>query len=198
MELTFIRHFPTLGNLLHQYIGSTDEAIEESIAKMILENLPFTYPDAEFVVISPMKRCIQTAKMIYPNLTYLSCPEFRECDFGQYECKTYEELKDEKEYQKWIESEGERAFPGGETREKFRKRCVEKMEKLMDYLIKEKFEKVSLIVHGGTIMSLLSAFDKEQRGFYEWQVANGYGYQITVDENLWKSGEKHFQNIRKL
>ena len=198
MELTFIRHFPTPGNLLRQYIGSTDESIDECTAKTILENLTFTYPDAEFVVISPMKRCIQTAKMIYPNLTYLSCPEFRECDFGKYECKTYEELKDEKEYQKWIESEGAYPFPDGESREDFRKRCVEGMEMIMDHLIKESFEKVSLIVHGGTIMSILSTFDKTQRGFYDWQVTNGYGYQVTIDENLWKSRERYFQNIRKL
>ena len=31
MELIFIRHFPTKGNRLKQYIGKTDESLDESM-----------------------------------------------------------------------------------------------------------------------------------------------------------------------
>ncbi|MBQ7537552.1 MAG: histidine phosphatase family protein [Treponema sp.] len=35
-------------------------------------------------------------------------PSFREIDFGDFEMKSYEELKDNPEYQKWLEGEAER------------------------------------------------------------------------------------------
>lgn len=59
----------------------------------------------------------------------------RECDFGQFEGKTYEQLKKNAAYIKWLKSGGITAFPGGEDQEEFRKRCVEGMKKQVRFLI---------------------------------------------------------------
>ncbi|MDO4515423.1 MAG: histidine phosphatase family protein, partial [Lachnospiraceae bacterium] len=99
MELVLIRHFPTPGNGKRQYIGSTDEELDQL---RIPELLP-VYPDVEQVVCSPMKRCIQTAELLYPGRKMLVWDEFREMDFGDYEGKTFEELKSEPAYQAWLE-----------------------------------------------------------------------------------------------
>lgn len=74
------------------------------------------YPKADIVFASPMKRCIMTAEAIYPNQEMILCEGFKEMDFGDFEGKSYEELKDNPDYINWIESGGEIAFPNGERK----------------------------------------------------------------------------------
>ena len=138
MEVIFIRHLPTPGNEKKQYIGRTDEALSHRAVtsfrkkrEMYLKNLKETdgesisfYPPAEMIVASPMKRCVQTAELIYPGQKIVTEPELRECDFGRFEGKTYEELKGDPAYIAWLESGGTLAFPEGEDQETFRNRCA--------------------------------------------------------------------------
>ena len=64
MKLIFIRHGKTAGNLERRYIGRTDEPLcDEGIAEILGKE----YHDADIVVASPMKRCVQTAELIYPH-----------------------------------------------------------------------------------------------------------------------------------
>ena len=192
MEIVFVRHFPTPGNRLRRYIGSTDEHLDmEAIKKGF-------YLSVECVVASPMKRCLETASIIYPTHKPMLCELMKECDFGIFEAKCYEELKDEPAYQKWLKSGGEAAFPGGESRSDFQRRCVRGLEEMLPNLMQKKYQKVAFVVHGGTIMAVLSAFDKEKREFYHWQVANGEGYEVHVDDEAWMKGEKYFTEIRKI
>ena len=84
MRVVLIRHSKTAGNLKGRYIGTTDEPLcEEGIR--LLEGK--TYPAAELVYVSPMKRCRETASLIYPTLTQREEPLLRECDFGDFENK---------------------------------------------------------------------------------------------------------------
>ena len=191
MELIFIRHFKTKGNRLRQYIGVTDEPLDQPV-------LLREYPDANTVVVSPLKRCIQTAELIYPGKGQMICPGLRECDFGEFEKKTYEELKNHPAYQKWLDSGGAAAFPGGEGREAFVKRSVAAFEEAVRKLMENGCRRASFVVHGGTIMAVLSEFDREKRDFYQWQVANGEGFLAKLDETDWKSGKKQLTEIRKI
>ena len=191
MELIFIRHFKTKGNRLRQYIGVTDEPLDQPV-------LLREYPNADTVVVSPLKRCIQTAELIYPGKGQMICPGLRECDFGEFEKKTYEELKNHPAYQKWLDSGGAAAFPGGEGREAFVKRSVAAFEEAVRKLMENGCRRASFVVHGGTIMAVLSEFDREKRDFYQWQVANGEGFLAKLDETDWKSGKKQLTEIRKI
>ena len=191
MELIFIRHLKTKGNRLRQYIGVTDEPLDQPV-------LLREYPNADTVVVSPLKRCIQTAELIYPGKGQMICPGLRECDFGEFEKKTYEELKNHPAYQKWLDSGGVTAFPGGEGREAFVKRSVAAFEEAVRKLMENGCRRASFVVHGGTIMAVLSEFDREKRDFYQWQVANGEGFLAKLDETDWKSGKKQLTEIRKI
>lgn len=74
MRVVLIRHSKTAGNLKGRYIGTTDEPLcEEGIR--LLEGK--TYPAAELVYVSPMKRCRETASLIYPTLTQREEPLLR-------------------------------------------------------------------------------------------------------------------------
>ena len=94
MKIILIRHGMTEGNLKRRYIGTTDEDLINT------DCLKGDYPKCERVVASPLKRCIQTAEYIYPNVDIEICDKLKECDFGDFENKSYEDLKDNPDYQR--------------------------------------------------------------------------------------------------
>ena len=120
MKIIFIRHGQTKGNEEKRYIGRTDESLSQKGIEEIKNRL---YPGVDTVLVSPMKRCVETAKIIYPDSKYIICNDFRECDFGIFEGKNYDELKNDSDYQKWIDSMGTMAIPQGESHEQFKTRC---------------------------------------------------------------------------
>ena len=53
---------------------------------------------------------------------------------------------------------------------------------------RENLQSAALIVHGGTIMTLMEAWGRPERDFYSWHVKNGHCYVTETDEKLWQSG----------
>lgn len=108
LKIYLIRHGKTQGNLSGKYIGSrTDEPLcEEGIRELKGK----TYPQAQILFVSPMKRCIQTAELLYPGLEQRKIPLLQECDFGDFENKNYKELSGNPDYQAWIDSGGTLPF----------------------------------------------------------------------------------------
>ena len=199
----------TAGNLKKRYIGRTDESLcPEGIVLLksyIQKNL---YPEVQRVYVSPMKRCMETAKLIFKENFY-EVEELRECDFGIFENKNYKELSDCPEYQAWIDSGGTLAFPGGESREAFIARCVDGMELVMEQIrqqlayracpkcretedngmIQEPLP-VAAVVHGGTIMALLSHYCGGDYFSYQVKNAEGYHLRLSLQENKMELKEK--------
>ena len=116
---------------------------------------------------------------------------------GQFEGKTYEQLKKNAAYIKWLKSGGITAFPGGEDQEEFRKRCVEGMKKQVRFLIARHVKYAAFVVHGGTIMAVMHALYEEKKDFYNWQVENGSGYLVSVSEKEWENGIELLKNAEK-
>lgn len=174
-----IRHGETKANQEHRYLGRTDEELsKEGKEKLLSFKEKQAYPSVEKVFISPMQRCKQTAELLYPNQEATSILEWVEMDFGAFEGKNYIELKDDVRYQAWIDSNGTLPFPEGESREAFIQRCQNGFEKMLEELMKKNFSKIGAIVHGGTIMALLSTYCGGD--YFDYQVANGKGYICTV------------------
>lgn len=181
MIIHLIRHGKTPGNEEKRYIGVTDEALSENGVESIREKI---YPSCEAVVVSPMKRCLQTAELIYSGeqiQKQMVVPDFRETDFGLFEGKNYMELSGNALYQQWIDSNGTMDFPEGESIQGFKNRVLQAFQDLQENLML--FETVSFVVHGGTIMTLLECYEKKH-GYYDWQCKNGCGYTVE-----WKDGE---------
>ena len=174
MELYFIRHGKTAGNLEKRYIGVTDEPLCGA-GRLELETR--RYPAARAVVASPLRRCLETASIIYPDKTPLLCRGLRECDFGAFEGKNYDDLNGAPVYQQWIDSGGKMAFPGGEDMAGFCARTASAFEELVPSLA----DKTAFVVHGGTIMALLERYALPQREFYDYRTENGGGYIVDFD-----------------
>ena len=199
MDLILISHLKTTCNEKRHFIGITDEELSEQEVLNFKQKYKIdSYPQVEQVIVSPMKRCIQTAELIYPKNQITQEELLKECDFGIFEGKTYEDLKDRAEYQAWLDSGGTIAFPEGEEQKEFRSRCVRGMLRQVDRLCKENVESAAFVVHGGTIMAVLEQLAEEQKDFYHWQVENGGGYRTLVNEDEWNSGIHRFRKIQKL
>ena len=96
MKIYFIRHGRTPGNKKKRYVGRTDESLCEEEALRLANSC---FPKVDKVYTSSMKRCIETAQILYPDQDPIVVDHLQECDFGAFEYKNYEELKDEKAYQ---------------------------------------------------------------------------------------------------
>ena len=169
MELYFIRHGRTPGNKEKRYIGRTDESILPESAADLRECAArgkYGYPEVLFV--SPMKRCIETADIIYPGMEMHIIRDFRECDFGSFEGKKYRELSGNPDYQKWIDSGGTMSFPEGESMEEMTNRVMKGFYKALDVA---NGRDAAFVVHGGTIMAVMSRIDGGN--FYDYQLDNG-------------------------
>lgn len=181
LNITLMRHGITRGNLLRRYIGSTDEPLYEEGIKVIKKIKP---PETQVVISSPLRRCVQTANLLFPNKEIIIKENLRECEFGDFENKNYRELCENKDYQAWIDSNATLPFPNGESVEAFKRRCKEEFEKTIMGLLNKDEKSAVFVIHGGTIMSIMESFADEKKGYYEWSVKNLEGYRFEVDEKM--------------
>lgn len=174
MKWVLIRHGQTQGNLEHRYIGCrTDEPLCEAGVTALLR---CTRPAVGKVFASPMRRCLETAALLYPGVPVEVIDDFQECDFGEFENKNYAELNGRADYQAWIDSGGEMPFPGGESRAAFAQRCVAAFEKICQQQVD-----CALIAHGGTLMAIMERFAHPKGGYYDFQVKNAEGFILYDD-----------------
>ena len=182
-------------NLEGRYMGRTDQPLAEE-GRRHIEELWSESPEADLIVVSPMKRCIETAEVMFPDMDpegFIRIPEWREMDFGQFEGKNYEELNGNPVYQKWIDSGGTERFPGGEDKAVFTERVsagFKEFIRIVGPLAGNDTINVAAVVHGGTIMALLSSLTGME--YYDFQCRNGCGYRIELspDGKVLKGPEK--------
>lgn len=184
MTVCLIRHGQTRGNLERRYIGSTDQPLCPQGREALVGLHP---PDVDKVYTSPLLRCRETAALLYPDMETEVVPDLRESDFGAFECHTYEELKDDPAYQAWLDTAGALPPPGGEDRGTVRDRVSGAFLSLATR--HRPTDRIALVVHGGTIMTLLEAFEASHQ-FYAWQAPNGGGYRCRWTGNALADVEK--------
>lgn len=195
LKVILLRHSITEGNKKKRYIGITDEPLcQEGIALIQQKN----YPQGAQLFASPLKRCVQTASILYPGQLIHTIDDLSECDFGEFENQNYMELADNPHYQEWIDSNGQLPFPGGESREEFKKRCLRGFERAVTYGIREDVPSIAIVAHGGTIMSIMEEYAQPSADYYHWQVSNGCGYMVQLDVQEWKRGAKRLRVLTNL
>ena len=182
IRIVIIRHGMTATNIDKRYCGkrSDEDLCDEGIAAVKAMIEKGVYPSASMLFVSPKKRAKSTAKLIYPELEQIVIDEFDEIDFGDFEGKNHAELDGNPDYQKWIDSNGETAFPNGESKEELCKRVSEGFIKVLDIIeeAKEEISDIAIVAHGGTIMALLSNF--AGMNYFNCLVSNAKGYVVEM------------------
>lgn len=190
VTLALIRHGETRANREGRYLGRTDEPLSETGRAALLScREQGIYPETDYLFAGPMKRCAETAALLYPALRPVTIPEWTEMDFGAFEYRTYRELQGDERYQAWLDGGGLGAFPEGESREAFVLRCREGMARMCAGLCRmraadgaasaDRPARAVAVVHGGTIMALLSSYG--ERDYFDCRAANGRGYVCRIE-----------------
>ena len=181
VRLTVIRHGITAGNLLDQHIGSTDLPLIEQGMELAKKTAPFlgTY---DVYYSSPMLRTRQTASLLFPGRDIIPFPGFQERDFGMYEGKSWQDLKEDPAYVRWYPEQIE-APPGGESRSELIHRCADAMQNLLLDAQKRGAQSIVLVTHGNVVMALMSHFVQNGWTYYDWLTDNCGGWVVDMREN---------------
>ncbi len=186
-KLHLIRHGMTDGNVEGQYVGRTDLKITTNGIIEIKElKERGIYPKCDAVFSSPLSRAVDTAKIIYPEKEILINQNFTEIDFGEFECKTPEDLKDNKDYADWLAGKIP-AAPGGESWVDFAARLCTGIGETVKYMMDNDIYSAAIVIHGGAIMTLLSVAAVPRMKMAEWACGNGRGYTISITPSLYQS-----------
>lgn len=172
-SLYLIRHGKTQANLQHLYCGSTDLPLSEQ-GRQELQSLSYTVPEGVFLT-SGMLRTEQTLAILFGPVPHSQDSRFREVDFGIFEMKSYDMLRQDPQYQRWLTGDNEKNVPpGGESGEAMKNRVREGLKAL-----RARQENVVLVTHGGVIAAIMEQlFPQEGKSRYEWQPEPGRGYLV--------------------
>lgn len=185
-QIHLIRHGLTEGNREGRYIGSTNLPLSpEGTAGLLALRERYEYPNAEIFFSSPLLRCVQTVNILYPDAKPVVIKELAECDFGEFEQKSAAELESRADFRNWISGDENSAPPGGESSRDFILRTCAAFEQIVTALMKSGTIEAVICAHGGTLMSVLSAYGLPKHSFSEWFANPGCGYTVRITPGLW-------------
>ena len=211
IHIALIRHAPTRGNLEGRYVGATDEELSERGREMAREARgAYELLRPRMLFTSGMRRCNETAAILFPKLVPAHLPGLAEMHFGAFEGKTYTEMDGDVRYQAWVDSGCTAACPGGEAQAEFVARVRTAFEQALDDLagmqagsgnqgLQGSGRHVGLaipdthrdardvgaidaafLVHAGTIMAVMSELAEPKRGYWEWKAAYCAGFEACA------------------
>lgn len=179
--LTLLRHGLTQENIDKRYIGWYDAVLSEE-GKHQLRHYT-GYPEGDYFIISDLKRAIETMEIIYPNQPYEMSMRIRELSFGDFEGKTYEQLKDKPLYRQWIDQMDIMKAPNGESLTDLRQRVNRQLWDTLQLAKEKGMSNVVFITHGGVIRHILSQYANVTIPFWEWKIPHGSATQTNWTEN---------------
>lgn len=186
-----IRHGLTDENLQGRYIGHTNVSLSEDGKKQLAQiREDMIFPPVQALFTSPLKRCTETAAILYPENKPIAIEGFIEYNFGFFENKTAEQLEDHPVFPRWLAGEKGVEPPFGESNEAFGKRVCETFEKVAEGLMKTGTTDAAIVTHGGVIMAILATYGIPEYPMHEWLTPNGCGFTIKINPSLWMRAKK--------
>lgn len=180
LALTLIRHGLTIYNEEKRYIGVTDLPLSDrGRADILAMTNGKTSKREQLIITSNLRRCIETTELLYPEQSYTSLATLREIDFGEWEGKTYDQLKRNSCYRNWLNDPACVTPPKGESLKHFQQRTELAMQQVISLAEEKEATHATVITHGGVIRQWLTSFAPEKRAFFEWQVPIGCAYALV-------------------
>jgi alpha-ribazole phosphatase len=192
-----IRHGTTEGNIKRWYYGHSDiPLLEEGRENITALRESGIYPNVKGgdFYTSGLSRTEETFSIIFGDIEHKVIEELQEMHFGDYEMHSYEELKENQDYQAWIgDMTGLTAPPNGESTVVFADRVYRGFKKLVGFHRLKEFslrhlEKdahSTIVCHGGVISAIMSKyFPNEEKHFFAWLPDTGHGYSLEMHEGI--------------
>ena len=150
--------------------------------KLVIDKKDIEYMDGKRILIvddvistGGSLHALETLAAIYGNVPHTRLPGLREMDFGDFEMKSYEELKDTPAYQAWITDVEHNPCPHGESAPQVLRRSLAAIAPVV-----QRPEDAVCVIHGGVTAGLMTAWFGGGR--YDYSVSPGQGFQVTFRE----------------
>jgi alpha-ribazole phosphatase len=189
VKIILLRHAETLGNLLKQYIGATDEPLSsEGITRA---QATLSDKTVERVYTSDMARTKHTARLLYPDAEIVPIAGLSEMNFGVFEGRTADEMEGDEAYRDWVDALCMTSCPGGENIASFTQRCVQSFLQVLADAEEIGAKELVFVVHGGTIMAILSQLAMPAKPHFDWRAGFCRGYLLEYNKDkLSQEGER--------
>lgn len=189
MRIVWVRHGETNENASRRYLGHFDAELNETGRQQLqslTEKLNMILAGSiTSVYSSDLSRAMESARIIGKQfqLNYLPVCSLRELNFGDWECKTYEEIMSDNQerLEMWVQNPYTVAPPNGETL----LQLGERIDQWFDQILanKEQNETILIVSHGGPIRWFLSKWVMgDPKEFWNVEGA-GHGKAIMIDFN---------------
>lgn len=185
MIIYFIRHGKTYANQMRIYTGTTDLPVtdegKEEIRKLKESGVYPSLREVNFCFISALSRTKETCDIIFPNIKTQKEPLINEWCFGDFEMKSFDDLKKREDYQNWINDETKTVCPPkGESEKMFEERSVKGFLNIVKEAEKKGLEEFAIVGHGGVISQVLHQICMDNRNHYERIPKNGCGVVLEI------------------
>ena len=180
MVITLFRHGLTEENKRKSYLGWNDSPLTKEGAEE-LRRYQLNKEDYDYFLSSDLARCVRTMELLFPDVSPELSSAWREMNFGAFQGKTYEELKNNEDYQHWLDDYLTIQPPGGESFTEFSARVEKAWGALVDEILHQGKKRPFIVTHGGVIRYLFSRFAPEKKAFWEWKITHGSCYELVFD-----------------
>lgn len=184
-KIHLIRHGQTEANEKGLYIGRTDLPLSPAgLAELLALRAENGYPGAARFFTSPLSRCRQTLEVLYPGCRQEIAEGLAECDFGEWDGCSVQELGRDERFQKWLSGERQE-IPGGESAAAFQSRVTGAFEGIVSELLCKGDTEAVICTHGGVIMMLMAAYALPRAQMHQWAADGGRGFTLRITPGLW-------------
>lgn len=182
--LTLVRHGESEANVRHMLSGWLDVNLTDK-GRRELEILRNTvkYPASDIYFSSPLKRCIETSHILFPDIEPIVRDDFREINFRSMEgwiLSSKEEI--DTYFESWVEDE---PYIDEETISDVMARGSEAILRTVRECRDKGLHSATIVMHSGIMRSsVVALFNLDKSAFLEMSVPNGLGYILEFDDDL--------------
>lgn len=189
-RISVIRHGMTVANEHGIYIGTTDLPLSSKGAAALAAKMDEKdYPTVHRVYTSPLRRCTETAEILFPETELCPVDDLRELDLGEFENKNVEELLHRDDYKAWLKG-GQDARPtGGESLGEMTARTYTALHSVITDMMNSGLTHCAMITHGGIIANMLSCFGLPKYAPGVLNADFGEGFDILVTAQMWLTSQ---------
>ena len=185
-KIHLIRTGSTSDGMWKRYVGQSDVPLcQQGIENLEALKEDYQYPLVEQIYSSPLSRCTETAAIIYPDKNVVLVDDLMDMHLGEFEGKSFDELRNSAAFNNWIKNSFEHTPPGGEQTVDFTERIIHAISDIFAEMMQDQLRSVAVVTHGGVIMTLLAAIGLPKLPIHQWSVQNGSGYTIQMTPQMW-------------
>lgn len=185
-RIYLIRHGATKANDEGIYIGRTDYELSEKGISELYEKLDiYDYPNCDVVYTSPLKRCTETAEILYPDTKTVTVNDLQEAYLGEFEGERFDKLLELDSYKSWLKGGKDAAPPDGESNSEVMARAFKALHFIITDMMDREIFNAAVITHAGIIMDVLNGFCLPKVKEGSVKIPFGEGFELYATASSW-------------